>query len=479
MIKLTSFPYENRYSFLLLFGILTVVVVVNILTISNVANIFITIPQFAIVIGLVLNKDYKNAVLWHFVFIMTSISAQRVYGKFDTHDVEMFNYATIKLVGPIRACYLINILLLLLLLGKKRIVKHLLLYKLLRTMFFLGGMATMIGIGGLLASPYYSFNAFIACMIYMFILLSSILILLLIADRNVIKTSYYVATCCLMSSVVGSLICYLFFNVTTSYSIFEVVSTVDLTYFAPSLLIGLLFIKNRGILYITIICYAYITFIVSSGKEIFSLAFCLLALFYLIYFDKQMIKQNTSRLLLFRVFAIIAIIYAATNVVLTEGSQTYNKIMAASSMVAGNISEMSASPYIRVASLMNIISEGLKNPFILIFGNGYGGYFEDGLHLFSGLDLSQGAWHGEDLVTGKYHTGHDTMVSVPLYNGLFGLILLVKICIPYIKRIKYNYLGSVAFLWIILIFYSNTIFAYTGVFLLLASEYTYNDTKLK
>ena len=132
---------------------------------------------------------------------------------------------------------------------------------------------------------------------------------------------------------------------------------------------------------------------------------------------------------------------------------------------------MSRSPYIRFASLYNILHEGLSNPLTLLFGNGYGGYFQDGLGLFNGIDLSNGAWGDECIRTGRFTSGHDMMVTVPLFNGLIGVYLIGKIAILYFKRMKFNYLSSAVFFWILLKFYFNTIVAVIGLFLLFASEY--------
>ena len=53
---------------------------------------------------------------------------------------------------------------------------------------------------------------------------------------------------------------------------------------------------------------------------------------------------------------------------------------------------ISSSPYIRIGEVLNIVYEGVMNPFGLILGKGYGGYWTDTLNLFPMLDLTQGGF---------------------------------------------------------------------------------------
>ena len=71
------------------------------------------------------------------------------------------------------------------------------------------------------------------------------------------------------------------------------------------------------------------------------------------------------------------------------------------------------------------------------------------------------------------------MVTVPLFNGMIGLFLVIKITWLYIKRINKNYLNGIIFYWLFLMFYYNTIFAMIGLFGLIGAEYNLREEQYK
>lgn len=445
----------------------------NILTIGSPLGILISIPQYIIVLKNLFSGDIRNAVLLHFAFILLSVSSQGVYGMFDTQNFSMYNYGTIKLIGPIRACYLINILMVFIIVtGNRKQVRKTLYSRLFNIMLYLAISGIIVGFGGLLLNPYYSFMAMMDNCIYMFVLLSSMYILLHMMDEGTVKSAYYICLIVIMVGPVVGALGYSFLHITSSYGMYDIVVNIESAYFGALLIYGLLYVRQKTFLYFSIIAFLYVSFFSIGGKSIFGIAFCFMSLAYILIFDKET-KLNypkSSRILRPCLIVLLIFIVPILLPMLGDSFAAY-KLTSALSMFSGNLDDISRSPFIRVASLINILYEGIQNPLVFLFGNGYGGYFEDHFNYFVGLDLEKGAWGAEEVATGRFHSGHDTMVSVPLFNGFIGVCLLIKICWQYIKRIKYNYLGAVAFLWILLVFYSNTILAYVGVFLLFASEY--------
>ena len=76
---------------------------------------------------------------------------------------------------------------------------------------------------------------------------------------------------------------------------------------------------------------------------------------------------------------------------------------------------VSSSPYIRIAEVLNILDNGLKNPLALMMGNGYGGFYSDSLGLFDRLDLfNAGAFNEADILTGKFTTAHSSIPNALL-----------------------------------------------------------------
>ena len=473
MLYLLNFNYDSNKKLSGLVFVFFLMTTFNIMSLAKIYNLILTIPQFLTVLYLLFNNKMKDAVLWHFTFVMLSLSVQGTLGMFESKDFLMYNYASVKLIGPIRASYLINIIMLIIIIldNKKHICKQIQLYKLYRVLWIVGGMASIIGILGLIFHPYYSFPAFLDQIIYMFVVLSSLYILLCNADERMYRCAYYLGLCSIIAGCYASLFGYYFLDVRSLYGIFEIVYTADIVLWSPLLILGILYEKRLGLVLSGLVCFLIISSIVLGGKTVFGIVFCLICLIYCLFFDKDVKDKYSKRIIIMRPLIVILFIWFVTFSFKTSDSMTAYKVESAISMFSGNLDDVSRSPYIRIASLMNIIHEGLNNIFTFIFGNGYGGYFEDKLNLFANLNLENGAWHGDDLNTGRYHSGHDTMVTVPLYNGVLGVILLIKICISYLKRIRLNYFCAMAFLWILLMFYVNTIYAYSGTFLLFAAHY--------
>lgn len=457
-----------------------VVAFLNVATIGSLLGLVVAIPQYVLVLKYILDGDLKNATLFHFAFILLSISSQGVYGMFDDQNFPMYNYGTLKLIGPVRACYVINILLVLFLMASRyHVQKNTLYYELFKTMIYLTASGVVIGIGGFLLDSNYGLSAFLDNCIYMFIVLSSMYILLNILDDKTVRSAYYISLIAIMVGPIVSALGFLVLHVTSSYGMYDIIVNVDIVFFSVLLVYGVLYVKQKGLLLISLIAFFYVAIASIGGKAVFGIAFCLISLTYLLVFDKETKREypKASRLLRPVLLLTVFVLVPLSLTKLGDSFAAY-KVTSALSMFSGNLDDVSRSPFIRVASLINILYEGLQNPFILLFGNGYGGYFEDHFNYFVGLDLEHGAWHADEVASGKFHSGHDTIVSVPLLNGLVGLFFLIKISWQYIKRIKYNYFNAMAFLWILLVFYSNTILAYIGVFLLFAAEYNLTTSHL-
>ena len=277
----------------------------------------------------------------------------------------------------------------------------------------------------------------------------------------------------IIASIIGCFICYVLFGVTSHYSAYEIAYLADIVGIgAPALIIGIVFVRQRALVLLVLALYGYLMSLSFGGKSFFALGFAAVALVYLLFVDKKTKDRLSTNIHRIRIVTIgfFAIVLAVAVGHISTDSMAFYKVVSALSIFSGNLDEVARSPYIRIASLLNIIHEGLHNPFILLFGNGYGGYFTDSLNLFAGIDLSLGAWPDDVIKTGRFPSGHDSIVTIPLFNGLIGAYLAFKISVKYIKRIPNNYLNGVIFLWFFLKFYFNTMFAAIGIFFLFAAE---------
>ena len=178
------------------------------------------------------------------------------------------------------------------------------------------------------------------------------------------------------------------------------------------------------------------------------------------------------------ILGLLAVLFSFSSGLVVEDSlfsNKFNQFRSLGSVTSGSIENVGSSPYIRVASMLNIYNENLKDPVYFTLGRGYGGYFEDNLHLFAGLDLSAGAFSDDAIRLGKYPTAHSTFNLVPLFHGFIGLIILLILVYRYFERsIRSSPLSIVAVLWLLFMFYFNIQIGIIGVFLSFASEYEAN-----
>jgi hypothetical protein len=298
-----------------------------------------------------------------------------------------------------------------------------------------------------------------------------------LAEKKFIKSCYYLAIATTMAGIISSFLGYFVFGIKSSYSVYDIVYCADIVTFAPILIAGFFAIKEKLFLSVSLLMFFAISTVVVGGKEVFNIAFVLVCLTYFVFFDNDVKRGNYLLVLIMKPIMIISILLIIIGLTVISDSMVSYKVQSALSMFSDDMSEISRSPFIRIASLLNILYEGIANPFTLIFGNGYGGYFEDKLGLLDGMNLTNGAWSEDVVAVGRFPSGHDTFVSIPLFNGLFGLGLIIRISYMYIKRIPYNYMNSMAFSWILLVFYFNTIFAVIGCFFMLGAEYDIKHSK--
>jgi hypothetical protein len=145
------------------------------------------------------------------------------------------------------------------------------------------------------------------------------------------------------------------------------------------------------------------------------------------------------------------------------------------SLFSGNLSDIDSSPYIRVVTFIDVVLTFGYNIFHWMFGMGYGGYFTDETGLLRITPtIDRDAFSTTDIISGYFHSAHDTFCTVPLFNGFVGLFLLLKIVFLYIKRVKYNFLAMSAIPWLFLTFYFNPQLGLTGLMFLFAAEYSIN-----
>lgn len=453
-----------------------IILLINGITNTTLSNLILTIPQIAIVLFFIITKKIDKAVFWHFIFFITSYT---YFG--DSQDLQLisYNYAKFKLIGPISYSYIVAILLMLIVYKKYslKVDKSNLFYQFYKMLLYF--MLTGFGIGlmGLAFGNYY-IEGFINYGSYVIIIFIHTLILLKVGNPQLKRKFYNIIGPILALAPIVNFIIRQFFP--------EMVDSTALSFFSIMLLPALLYQKRIGIyvLGLTVLFYDMITY-GASGKGLILLVLISVFTFFL-SFTRDVKKLHPVRARVIRVTMLSFIIAIPTIVVIisnTYGGSAFivSKMHQVQTLVnflffRGGVDTVAASPYIRVTSLINILYEGIHNPFILLFGKGYGGYFQDHFQYFSHLNLYGGAFSDKAILTGHYYTGHDTMVTVPMFNGLIGLFLILKLVWKGIKLSKNNYLTLSVVPFLLLVFYFDTLIGVTGVLLLYVGDINLRNT---
>lgn len=460
----------------------SLIILGNLATIGSPLNLVISIPEFAYVLYLLIKQRVDLALFYHLVFVITSVSATNAMGMSE-NPMTIYSYSRLRLIGPIGASYAITLIIFMLSLSKKtRFPRESLFFKLFRGLMTLAVFGFVIGFLGFLADDHYSLEGVLNYGVYIIIVLLIMYSLILNYSDRMIKLFYDNVIPLLSASIYASAIAYYVLHISTTYGgLDNIILKADLTYFAAILLLAFFVVKKKLMVVLPILVFLLMSFNSSGGKEI--AIFGIAGVFFLISVFRNGSNIKKKSFFYYRAAALLLICVVVFGVLRSSTDSLFSMKMGEfTSMFSSDVSEVSASPYIRMATTLNIIQGYMQHPYLIPFGSGYGGYFVDHLNMFAGFDLEKGGFSHADVASGCFHTAHDTFAVVPLINGLIGLWIIINFSIKYIKRIKYNFCAFAAFPWLLLTFYFNVQLALTGVFLLFAAEYdifTYTQPEWK
>lgn len=466
---------NGRTHFILLTLLFTALTFYNLVTLTSAVNVVLTVLEIFVVFYLIFKNKLSDAVIWHFIFILTCISANSADEVEGLDSSLMFSYSRLKLIGPIGVSYLISIVLLVLSKGKKsKMPKDFLFSKLYRFFCYVCGAGIFVGIIGILISDYYV-SSFLSYSIYMIMVLVNMCCLLKHYSEVFEKKILNLLVPLLCGASFAAFLAYLS-GVRTNYGgIYGVPLMPDITYYGAILLLVLLKKKHKLVMFLALVCFVVLSVLGMTGKAIFINVFAVL-IFVLQIFASNMIR---FRYKLIGVIVIVAGAFYFSHLELGQLSAV--KLAQAVSIFdnSGDLDMVAGSPKVRIASTINVYHEGVSNPFFFLFGHGYGGYFKDDLKLMEGMDLTNGGWPEEIVRKGKFPSAHDTFATVPLLSGFVSLFLLLFIGFKYIGRVNKSAFAYAAFPWLILTFYFNIQTAIAGMLFLFAADYEYSQYEIK
>lgn len=460
---------------------------INIVYMESSINLILTIPQFLFVLYvLFVKRDIHFAFLLHVIFILTSLDATS-----GSTELQMLSYAKVKLVGPLTMSYIVlgfiwlrarsmpiicsaNSLLL--------VVRKILLYLLLS--------GVIIGVPGLFLFSH-RLEDFILPFIYTFVGYLYADIYVRLCEPNYLKKCTDYAFTLLLAAPFATFLTYFVLGVRAEYSTFEALIFNEVFMMAPMLLLFFFFkVKNIWWLILSVITYGICVGTAGRGGMFLNIIVALCFILYYIYFCKHLKHHLGVRIL--RAFIPIVVLYGLTYVGILEdeGGQSLavNKINEVSSLIQAAFSlrsssfvltDVAASPFIRIAEVLNILDNGIKEPLSLVFGHGFGGVYTDSTHLFDNVDLSLDAFPPEVIKSGKFGTAHSFLPTTLLYNGLVGLFLIFLMGLKYIKECKKTPFVYAAYILCFYSFYFNTSLFIASTFTLFCAEYMLNPKIVK
>ena len=455
---------------------LGIIIFLNGLTNVTPLNLLISVPQFALVLYYILNNKIERAIFWHFMFFITSFT---YYGDDCTTGAAIsftsYNYAKLKLIGPIGFSQIIAILLFATVLMRTSVNKIInkpfyQFYKLIRYLLITGFGIGLIGF----AFDHYYFMGVLQYGSYIIIIYIHTYILYKI-NNTILRKDFF-------EIVIPVLVLFPICTFVLKMINPGLEGGAAASFYSMLLIPALLF--NKKILFVLVglffIIYNSIFFNTSGKTLIMFLLFILIT--FLLTFNKNIKAKFLYRAKIFRAICLIFFLLIPTIMLIIDdkfdgSAQISSKIYQTKTLMEfiffeGGLQYISNSPYIRVTSLINILYEGIKNPIILLFGRGFGGYFNDHLNYFSGMDLSKGAFSDIEINSGDYYSGHDTMVTLPMFNGIIGFYFLLKVLIEYLKLSRINYIALSVIPFLILAFYYDALIGVTGVLLLFVSTHS-------
>lgn len=450
-------------------------------------NLAITIPEFIVVLFFLFRKQTDKALFWHTIFFVTSFSniftEDFLFLNNITSNIS-FNYANYGFHG-LRYSLVLTYIIIIVQNSYKKIsqeVKQTTFYKLFKFLVYCTATGILLGVLGLMLLDY-SFINFLQYSYYALLCLGFAWSYLYEYETSLKDDFYNIIPFILAIAVIFDFICLL----TGLKQDLIVIGSCSLSAYCFILIPLLLFQKRSIPILIIVGLELYLMTAHTSGKQIYSM-FILFGATVIMSFRKN-VRQNIGgfnqiKILIIILLAVVG--YPTLKLLMSSGAEEQEgnlewKMRSVESLTnfftgQGSMSDVSASPYIRVAELSNIIYEDIRNPLYLTLGRGFGGYYRDYLNLFSGYDLANGAFSMEDIMTGQFSYGHDTFVTVPMLNGFIGFFMLMSLIIAMCRKASKNYLYLSSLMFLLLWFYFDVLMGVIGVMLLFAAEHRVQKT---
>ena len=469
-----KFLTEKIYTLTIVYIFFTVY---NVATWDSRAGLILSLLQYFFV-GICIIRDVRLAFFLHLIFTVSCVNGGLVTIE------HSYSYAKLKLVGPFTLNYIVLGIIWLINFNKRIKVDQsslILSFRKLVIMFMVVG--SVIGFLGIATDNNYKIRYFIDHLLYVVIAFIYVDTFAKIYNEQLSKVLAISVICMISASAISAVFSFIVLGVKANYSVDESFISNPIYNLSPCLFIGLFQLNDFKLKIVSIagiISFIMSTTLMSRGATFVNSFVAILLFFYWIYFKRTPGRQIV-RLRLVLPWLIIPVVLFLLNIVLSSGNTVSNikfeqflslfSLFDFSEGLNERLAMVGRSPYIRIAQIFDVINDGLNNVVTLFIGSGYGSYYTDSLNLFSGVDLTVGAFPYEMIRTGHFYKAHHMIPCTILFNGLIGLFFIIKLGLSYLRHIDKTFLVYAGFSLFLYGFYFDIVALVSCSMALFGAEY--------
>ncbi|HAT8546876.1 TPA: hypothetical protein I7180_09360 [Vibrio vulnificus] len=449
--------------------VLFLLISVNLALHETIYAVVVTLPQALFMLYLIATKkDYEKVLFFHFLFVFTTLAVP--YSQLTTPGDSsggLYNYSRLKIAGPLALSQLIMVLIFIYgLLKQGRIVFFKEQKPLIYVLFFFFVVGSVISLYGL-AFDDYSIQKMVTYFVYISVLVLTIILVCLSNNySDLVRLSYVL----LVVSPIASVFVYLI-GFSTVYGNSYIPGMIEVAYFSPILIYKQFRYKNWNLLELISIlcCFILAATGATGGKGIIIISFIILATLLSQVSLKKIFLIITMPLLFFIMIRFISYddMYAFNGLLLYKMESVWLLLKFIVNFDMDVINYIPMSPRVRVIEFFLIMQKNSQDIISFLFGQGYGGWYEDVYGYFSGMDLSS-AFSESELNSGRYHSAHDFFAVLPFLHGLSGMMLMAYVVMYYLRKISNTYTYLSIFIFLLSIYFNNQYGSFS-VFLILIS----------
>lgn len=467
----------KRYSYIYIL-VSVILGVVNIKYFNTNKLAIFSILELFYIVYLVGTKKVEKAFIYQIIFTLSSAAFPQNLELLEV-GFKMNTYSKMKLIGPVSLSY-VGLLLIFAATFFKKTSKQVFEFnkynQFYYSLIYLTLVSTFIGISGLILDTY-SFSQFIGSLVYSLNLIVYLYLIKKIFFDNIKKVEEILISLLIAAPVTTIILNILGF--TGRYGGVDKYSNVDIFEYSAVLLLSVLYNKKYFLEVVAGIISILLGKSIYNGKGIMCVAF-VLVIFIIktlknIKSNEKFLRKRSKVILIFgTIIFIFSINYILKNFMGTNKNLLItHKITQVLDLFKifnlDNLNQISHSPRVRIASILNTSYHYYISPIFLIFGTGFGGYFRDYLRLFPKLESYD--FSKFEIDNNIFFSAHDSLPSIYLTNGICGVIFILYWMYNFFKRILENQWATISFLWISLVFSFNhhlSILASLTIFLCLS-----------